>query len=401
MAKKDNEQVKWLTPTQMAEVFVNKFDTQTLGDITKNIAQSPYEPWMANKLQLFLKEQESNEAELSHDDKKFLDMLETLHYAMTHSETPEAEKFLSSFKFLSQFKYFVDVGASDNRGDLYIKSFLSQIDSVITDSKIKASLLLKCADRAFYYERGADEALVNMLAKNDETITVAQWEYVLNKLTKRYFHNFGVVWTIVEKMEDAAVKEIRAERSKEPYDILALEKISKNIQNMLRNLMGKAREFRDAQEIQNRLGDIAKRYELEKILSADLEALEKLPKSGYEQAAALEAEKTELQRQSRQREAELERQIEELKMRLGQKDQEIQYKDSVIQEKEQQITRLNTALAQSKGETAQVKSAKEKSEADLKELLTAIQRLRGGLFATGVKKAQNVATLIQAERNGK
>ena len=73
MAKKDNEQVKWLTPTQMmAEVFVNKFDTKTLEDITTNIAKFSYEPWIANQLKLFLERQASNKAELSHDDKKFL-----------------------------------------------------------------------------------------------------------------------------------------------------------------------------------------------------------------------------------------------------------------------------------------------------------------------------------------
>ena len=296
MAKKDNEQIQWLTPTQMAEVFVDKFDTKTLEDITTNIAKFSYEPWIADQLRLFLdhQAQASNKVEQSHETKKFRDMLEMLHYAMTHSETPEAEAFLSSFKFLSQFKHFVDVGASNENSALYAQSFLSQIDSVITDSKVKAALLLEFADRAFYCGYGADLALVNMLAKNDETITVAQWEGVLNKLTKRFVSDFGVAWTIVEKMEVAAVKEIQAERSKVPYDIKALEKISKNIQNMLHNLMDKVHGRYDAQEIQNRLREIAKKYELATILSADLESLTKLPKSGYELATNLESEKIKL-----------------------------------------------------------------------------------------------------------
>lgn len=392
MAKKDNEQVKWLTPTQMAEVFVNKFDTKTLGDITANIAQFSYGPRFANKLQLFLEQQESNKAELSHDDKKFLDMLKTLHYAMTHSETPEAEKFLSSFKFLSQFKYFVDVGASDNRGDLYTKSFLSQIDSVITDSKIKATLLLKCADRAFYCGRGADEALVNMLAKNDETITVAQWEDVLNILTKRFVHNFGVVWTIVEKMEVAAAKEIKAERSKVPYDIKALEKISKNIQNMLHNLMDKARGFYDAQEIQNRLREIAKKYELEKILSADLEALEKLPKSGYEQATDLELKTSKLQQQI----AELERQKRDL-------EQQLQGKDREIEKINQELATTSQALRESQSENytlrqenAKLTESKESSEKKLARLIEGAGQIKAGLGSRGVNEYKQMVEEIEA-----
>ena len=393
MAKKDNEQVKWLTPTQMmAEVFVNKFDTKTLEDITTNIAKFSYEPWIANQLKLFLERQASNKAELSHDDKKFLDMLEMLHYAMTHSETPEAEVFLSSFKFLSQFKHFVDVGASNDRGDLYTQSFLSQIDSVITDSKIKAALLLKCADRAFCCARGADVALVNMLAKNDETITVAQWEDVLNKLTKRSVSDFGVAWTIVEKMEVAAVKEIQAERSKVPYDIKALEKISKNIQNMLHNLSNTVQGRYDAQEIRNRLTAIAKKYELSAILSADLEALEKLPKSGYEQATELELKTSKLQQQI----AELERQKKEL-------EQQLQGKDTEIAKINQELVATKRELGESQNENqtlrrenSNLSQSKANSENKLNKLIEGARQIKSGLGGRGVNEYKQMVEEIDA-----
>ena len=392
MAKKDNEQIQWLTPTQMAEVFVDKFDTKTLEDITTNIAKFSYEPWIADQLKLFLDHQASNKAELSHDAKKFLDMLEMLHYAMTHSETPEAEAFLSSFKFLSQFKYFVDVGASNDRGDLYTQSFLSQIDSVITDSKIKAALLLKCADRAFYCARGADVALVNMLAKNDETITVAQWEDVLNKLTKRFVSDFGVAWTIVEKMEVAAVKEIQAERSKVPYDIKALEKISKNIQNTLHNLMDKVHGRYDAQEIQNRLREIVKKYDLSSILKTDLEALGKLPKSGYELATSLESEKIKLQ----QKISELENQKKAL-------EQQLQGKDREIEKINQELATTRQALSESQSENrtlsqenTKLTESKESSEKKLTRLIEGARQIKSGLGSRGVNEYKQMVEDIEA-----
>ena len=391
MAKKDNEQVKWMNPTQLAEIFVNKFDTKTLEDITTNIAKFSYEPWIANQLKLFLEHQASNKAELSHDDKKFLDMLEMLHYAMTHSETPEAEAFLSSFKFLSQFKHFVDVGASNDRGDLYTQSFLSQIDSVITDSKIKAALLLKCADRAFYCARGADVALVNMLAKNDETITIAQWEDVLNKLTKRFVSDFGVAWTIVEKMEVAAVKEIQAERSKVPYDIKALEKISKTIQNMLLNLMDKVHGRYDAQEIQNRLREIVKKYDLSSILKTDLEALGKLPKSGYEQAAALERDKAKMQQEI----ARLEAQKRELEQQLHGKSQEI---EKINQELATARATLNESRSENetlREENAQLSKSKANSEHKLSKLIEGAHHIKSGLGSRGVNEYKQMVEDIE------
>ena len=392
MAKKDNEQIQWLTPTQMAEVFVNKFDTKTLEDITTNVAKFSYEPWIADQLKLFLERQASNKVVLSHDDKKFRDMLEMLHYAMTHSETPEAEAFLSSFKFLSQFKHFVDVGAPNDRGDLYTQSFLSQIDSVITDSKIKAALLLKCADRAFYCARGADVALVNMLAKNDETITIAQWEDVLNKLTKRFISDFGVAWTIVEKMEVAAVKEIQAERSKVPYDIKALEKISQSIQNMLHNLMDKVHGRYDAQEIQNRLREIVNKYDLSSILKTDLEALEKLPKSGYELATNLESEKIKLQ----QKISELENQKKVL-------EQQLQGKDREIEKINQELASTRQALSESQSENhtlsqenTKLTESKESSEKKLTQLIEGARQIKSGLGSRGVNEYKQMVEDIEA-----
>lgn len=384
MAKKDNEQVKWLTPTQMAEVFVNKFDTKTLGDITTNIAQFSYGPRFANKLQLFLERQESNKAELSHDDKKFLDMLKTLHYAMTHSETPEAEKFLSSFKFLSQFKYSVDVGASDNSGDLYTKSFLSHIDSVITDSKIKATLLLKLVDRAFSCGHGVDKALVDMLAKNGEHISVDQWRDVLNELMKRYSFDFDIAWTIIEQMEKGVVKQIQAERSKVPYDVKALERICRDMQDTIKSLINKIQDRIGAQQKQQQLREIADKYNLSTILSADLEALEQLPKSGYEQAAALEAENAKLQQEI----ARLEAQRRELEQQLHGKSQEI---EKINQE-------LATARAENetlREENAQLSQSKANSEHKLSKLIKAAQHIKAGLGSHGVNEYKQMVEDIE------
>lgn len=392
MAKKDNEQIQWLTPTQMAEVFVDKFDTKTLEDITTNIAKFSYEPWIVKSLEDFLAQQAKTERALSEDDKKFLGMLETLHYAMTHSDTPEAAAFLNSFKFLSQFKHFVDVGASNENSALYAQSFLSQIDSVITDSKVKAALLLEFADRAFYCGYGADLALVNMLAKNDETITVAQWQDVMNKLTKRYISDFGVVWTIVEKMENAAIKEIQAERSKVPYDIKVLEYISKNIKYMLANLSDKVNGRYDAQEIQSRLREIAKKYELATILSADLESLTKLPKSGYELATNLESEKIKLQQK-----------ISELESQKKALEQQLQGKDKEIEKINQELATTRQALRESQSENdtlsqenTKLTESKESSEKKLTRLIEGARQIKSGLGSRGVNEYKQMVEDIEA-----
>ena len=390
--KTTNEQIQWLTPTQMAEIFVNKFDTKILYDLISTIAKYSYEPQQADALRKYLDQQAKVEASLSENDKKFLGMLETLHYAMTHSDTPEAAAFLNSFKFLSQFKYFIDIGSSEENSALYAQSFLSQIDSVITDSKVKAALLLEFADRAFYCGRGADLALVNMLAKNDETITVAQWQDVMNKLTKRFVSDFGVAWTIVEKMEVAAVKEIQAERSKVPYDIKALEKISKNIQNMLHNLMDKVHGRYDAQEIQNRLREIAKKYELATILSADLESLTKLPKSGYELATNLESEKIKLQQK-----------ISELESQKRALEQQLQGKDREIEKINQELATTRQALRESESENhtlsqenTKLTESKESSEKKLTRLIEGARQIKSGLGSRGVNEYKQMVEDIEA-----
>lgn len=391
MAKNANEQ-KLMNATEIAGVFAKYFDHSVLQGYAV-LAERGFPDGILDDLNGRLRA--AKKIDNSSLDGAFIKMFEDLKYALENPQEPSAKDFLDSFKFMSQFRNFIGKGTY-TASQLYAKSFMNQIDRVITDVCTKGKLLLKMR-----HIIDLDEQYLALLVKNSEHFTTKDWKDVLDAQIKKFSHsNFDVFWTILDQLERATVAEIQQELSKKTYDIKKLEEITSVFQSAISKLYTKAKDFRNATEIQQRLNSIGVKYNLENILSMEFEKIAELPKSGYAQAAALEAENAELQRQSRQREAELQRQIEELKMRLGQKDQEIQHKDSVIRDKEQQIARLNTALAQSKGETAQVKSAKEKSEAALNRLLAATQRLRVGLFTRGVKDAQDVATLIQAERNG-
>ena len=389
MAKKDNEKTKLMNPTQLAQIFVNEFDRTVVEEISETVSKHSYADWVVGEVKKFL---DKYTRAANPTEGPLFDMMEALYYALTHSEGPESEAFLNSFKFLSQFKNFVDRGISETNAALYAQAFMTQIDTVITDNKTKAALLLKMADRAFACGRDADQALINLLAKNDEAVTFEQWQNILSKLTKRYVFDFGMVWTIVEKMEMAAIKQIQAERSKVPYDIKALEKISADIQNILYNLSDKALGRHDAQAIQDRLRETTKKYALSTILSADLEALEKLPKSGYEQATELELKTGKLQQQI----AELERQKREL-------EQQLQGKDKEIERINQELATTKKALSESQGENQTLRQensnlalSKQNSENKLTKLIEGARQIKSGLGSRGVNEYKQMVEDIDA-----
>lgn len=388
MAKKDNEQVKWMNPTQLAEVFVDYFDRKTLEDLAMNVAKHSYTDIFAKEVSQFLVK---FSREHNPDDRAFFDLMETLNYALQHPEAPESGPFLDSFKFLCQFRQFVNVGATEAFNDLYAKSFMSQLDTIVTDNKVKSALLLKLADRAFSCGRGADKALVDMLAKNGEHISVDQWRDVLNKLMKRYISDFGIVWTIIEQMEKAAVKQIQAERSKVPYDVKALEIICRDMQNTTNSLINNIQGRFDAQQIQQQIRKITAKYDLSTILSADLEALEQLPKSGYEQAAALERDKAKMQQEI----ARLEAQKRELEQQLHGKSQEIEKINQELATARATLDESRSENETLREENAQLSKSKANSEHKLGKLIVGAHHIKSGLGSRGVNEYKQMVYDIE------
>ena len=388
MVKKNNEQPKWMTPTQLSKVFLTKFDSQSLINLTKSVAKYSYYDRLTNELKDFLSKYKAEDRERHPDSKDFFEMLETLQYAIEHPDTPEAQTFLNSFKFLSQLRYYIDFGGSN----IHTQSFMSQLDKIVTDGDVKCGLLLKMSDIVFRSGKPTDKILIDLLTKNAEHVSTADWKNLISTLHGGWIQDINLMWTLMEQMEISLAKDIQAELQKVPYDIQVLEKLSANITEVTRQVSNAIRGRYDQQQIQERLNSIQKKYQLENILSKEIEQIGELPKTGYVKANELEQEAQRL----RQQIAQLESQKRELEQQVQGKDKTI---DKINQELAATKQSLNETLEANQNlhqENKRLSQAKANSETKLQELIKGARQIKSGLGCGGVNNYKQMVEEIEA-----
>ena len=386
--KKNEDQVKWFTPTELSKIFLTEFNLASAYNLAATIERAPFDEALEKRTAKYLSDYDSKL--ITTDSKVFADMVKTLHFAITHQDTPKAQAFLNSIKFLSQLRVFAEVGGTA----VHAQSFISQLDKFVTDDSVKCGLLLKMSKQLFRCGSPTDKMLIDLLTKNAEHVSTADWEKLISTLYSGWIQDINLVWTLVEQMEISLAKEIQEELQKVPYDIQVLEKLSANITDVTRQISKAIHGRHDQRQIEERLRSIQKKYQLENIISKEIEQIGELPKTSYAQAIELEQEKQRLQQQI----AQLESEKRALEQQIQGKDQDIQRKTQELQEANSTIASLRQNVSdlekRNSGLATQFTASKEK----LKRLAAAASSMQvGPLASRSAKDVRDMATLIARE----
>lgn len=389
MTTKKTEQVQWMTATQMSKIFLAKFDSTSLCNMAEAVAKRSYDEWFIKELHDFLSKYKQEDRNKTPESKSFFEMLETLQYALQRPAMPESETFLNSFKFLSQFRYFVGRGGTD----VHTQAFMSQLDKLVADGSVKCGLLLKMSEVVFRNGHPTDKMLIDLLVKNAEHVSAEDWKKILGDFCSRWISDISLVWIIMEQLEKSVAKELQEELSKLPYDIKVLEKMSANITDAVKTVTRNIQGRHDEYQIRERLNSIQNKYQLEKILSSDIEQIGELPKSGYAQAEELERENLRLTQQI----AQLESQQRAMEQQLQGKDQEItriSQELATTQKALDEMREANEALQQN---IEQLSQAKTNSENKLQQLIAGASQIKSGLGSRGVNEYKQLVKDIEAD----
>lgn len=386
--KKGGEQIHWMTATQMSKVFLTEFDSKALCNMAEAVAKRSYDEWFIKELHDVLSKYKQEERDKTPESKSFFEMLETLQYAIQHPAMPESETFLNSIKFLSQFRYFVSYSGTN----VHAQSFMNQIDKLIADGSVKCGLLLKMSEVVFRNGQPTDRMLIDLLVKNAEHVSAEDWKKLLRDLCSRWINDVSLVWIIIEQLEKTVAKDIQEELSKLPYDIKALETMSANITDAAKMVTQKIQGRHDEYQIRERLNSIQNKYQLEKILSSDIEQIGALPKSGYAQAEELERENLRLKQQI----AQLESQQRAMEQQLQGKDQEITRISQELATTQKALDEMREANQGLQQNIEQLSQAKTNSENKLQQLIAGASQIKSGLGSRGVNEYKQMVKDIEA-----
>lgn len=384
----ENKKLQLMTPTQIAQVVARKFDSSNLERVLSFVLHDI----TLDPKRLSDQVKANKDKPMDEDAKAVWNLAENLVYALEHSDEPESQAFMNSVKFMAQYRNVVENRATT---PVYAMSFISQIDKLVEDKQVKFDLLNHMIDVNLQSPE-ATKLLIQLLVKNGENAPIEAWQAMLERVPNR--HDIETAFTLFEQMEKAAARELQSELGKLPYDI---QKISDICQKMARTagyIAQSAWAGTDRTTVTEWQKNIREKYDLQRIIAANMEQIEQLPQSGYVRADKLESQVAELNRRIAELESQLRAKEQEIQQMSQNHEQAIKHKDDEIRASQEQANALRQQISGLQSQNADLVGKFTASKQKLKKLADAASSMQvGPLASRSAKEVRELASAMVIE----
>ena len=262
-----------------------------------------------------------------------------------------------------------------NLSPVYARSFVDQASVLITDDSIRYQALKRLSSHN-NSPKETERIIRSAIVQCKDNVQLYDWYRLLLS-----YDNIDSVLRIFDQMEQAVSEKIAEEMGKKPYNINKIRDVE-SLMNSVIQAVGNLFEREGRPEERDRwYSNVKDKYKLENIIGGGVDYVQTLSQSAYVRLGSMQAD------------------LEKIKSSEQNHVRTIESKDALIERLREELAATKQERDALKEDNRKLRNEKLKSDDNIRRMVEAAKKVKGGMFGSGVKALQDMAIIIGAEQS--